>query len=67
VLHDLNHRNLRTNLGQLWEPLLLGALVCGLTAAALGYMLAESVWRARVIYRLRRRRLRGPQRRAAFD
>jgi hypothetical protein len=30
VLHDLNHRNLRTNLGQLWEPLLLGALVLGL-------------------------------------
>jgi uncharacterized protein (DUF2062 family) len=67
VLHDLSHRNLRAQLGQLWEPLLLGALVLGLTAAALGYMLAEGVWRARVVYRLRRRRLRGAVRRAAFD
>lgn len=66
MLHDLNHRNLRTNLGQLWEPLLLGALVLGLSAAALGYLLAQSVWRARVIYRLRRRRLRATVRRAAF-
>jgi uncharacterized protein len=67
MLHHLSHRHLAAQLGQLWEPLLLGALVLGLSAAALGYMLAQGVWRARVVYRLRRRRLRGAVRRAAFD
>src|ERR1700730_7547275 len=56
MLHELGHRNLRAQISQLWEPLLLGALVLGLSAAALGYLLAQSLWRARVLYRLRRRR-----------
>src|ERR1700676_3720726 len=56
MLHELGHRNLRAQIGQLWEPLLLGALVLGLSAAALGYLLAQCLWRARVLYRLRRRR-----------
>jgi len=67
VLHDLSHRNFRHHLHQLWQPLLLGALVLGLCAAALGYVLAQAVWRARVSYLLRRRRLRSGLRRAAFD
>lgn len=66
VLHDLTHQNLRAHLGQLWQPLLLGALVLGLSTAALGYMLAQGAWRARVIYRMRLRRLRGTGSRAAF-
>jgi hypothetical protein len=36
----------------------LGALVLGLIAAVTGYVLAESVWRLRVVYQLRRRRAR---------
>ncbi len=67
MLHQLSHRNFRVQLHQLWEPLLLGALVLGLSAAALGYMLAQGVWRARVLYRLRRRRSRSGLRGAAFD
>ena len=35
-----------TQLGQLWPPLLLGALVLGLAAPRLGYVLAQGVWRA---------------------
>jgi len=66
VLHELSHRNFRAQLHQLWEPLLLGALVLGLSAAALGYLLAQCVWHARVLYRLRRRRSRSSVRGAAF-
>lgn len=59
VLHGLSHRDLRAQLHQLWQPLLLGALVLGLCAAALGYILAHLAWRARVTYLVhRRRRLR---------
>jgi uncharacterized protein (DUF2062 family) len=53
-------------LSQLWAPLLLGALVLGLTAAAVGYVLAQCLWRARVIHHLRRRRARSSNRRAAL-
>jgi len=67
VIHDLGHRNFRAQLHQLWEPLLLGALVLGICAAALGYVTAQCVWRARVSYLLRRRRLRSSVRRTAFD
>jgi uncharacterized protein (DUF2062 family) len=66
LLHGLSHRNIHAQLHQLWEPLLLGALVLGICAAAVGYVLAQCVWRARVVYLLRRRRLRSGPRRAAF-
>jgi uncharacterized protein (DUF2062 family) len=66
MLHEHSHHHLREQLHQLWEPLLLGALVLGLSAAAVGYLLAQCVWRARVLYRLRRRRSRSSLRRAAF-
>jgi uncharacterized protein (DUF2062 family) len=58
LLHDLSHRNFHAHIAQLWAPLLLGALVLGLCAAAVGYFLAQGVWRARVLYRWRRRRSR---------
>ncbi|HEX3395107.1 MAG TPA: DUF2062 domain-containing protein [Steroidobacteraceae bacterium] len=65
VLHAISHRTLRTDtrvlwtdMGVLWPPLLLGALVLGLIAAASGYVLAQVAWRARVIYQLRQRRAR---------
>ena len=58
MLHQFSQRNLPAQIHQLWGPLLLGALVLGLSAAALGYLLAQFMWRARVMYRLRRRRSR---------
>src|SRR5271167_4807786 len=66
-LHAISHGNLWQDLGELWPPLLLGALVLGLIAAAAGYALAQGVWRARVIYHLRRRRARSSGRSAALD
>jgi uncharacterized protein (DUF2062 family) len=66
LLHGLSHHNFGAQLHQLWEPLLLGAMVLGLCAAALGYVLAQLAWRARVAYLVRRRRSRSSMRRAAF-
>ncbi len=55
-LHGHLHHNSLPHLNQLWAPLLLGALVLGVLAAGLGYLLGQSVWHARVLYRLHRRR-----------
>lgn len=57
-LHELRHEHLVAQVHQLWPPLLVGALFLGLAAAAAGYVLAQLVWRARVLYHLRRRRAR---------
>ncbi|SRR5579859_6518 len=65
-LHAVSHRTFWAELSVLWAPLLLGALVLGLIAAACGYVLAQAVWRARVVYQLRRRRARSGNRGAAL-
>jgi uncharacterized protein len=67
LLHELPHRHLWTHLNQLWAPLLLGALVLGVLAAGFGYLLAQLVWRVRILYHLRRRRLRSSLRCAALQ
>jgi uncharacterized protein (DUF2062 family) len=67
VLLELHHRHPWKQLGQLWAPLLLGALFLGLVAAGIGYVLAQGLWRARVLYHLRRRRARLSERSAALD
>jgi len=65
-LHDLNSHAIWTHVNELWAPLLLGALVLGMAAAAAGYVLAQCAWRARVIFHLRRRRARSSSRGAAL-
>ncbi len=65
-LHDLTSRTLWAHLNELWAPLLLGALVLGSVTSASGYILARAVWRAQVIYHLRRRRARSCNRGAAL-
>lgn len=69
VLHHMTHRNLWAHLSQLWGPLLLGAFVLGCLSAALGYVLAKMLWRARILYQWRRRPWRSSLRSAApaFD
>src|SRR5580700_1978539 len=66
-LRAISHHTLWADMGVLWPPLLLGALVLGLIAAACGYVLAQAAWRARVIYQLRRRRARSSGRSIALD
>jgi uncharacterized protein len=65
MLHQLTQKNFSSQVGQLWQPLLLGAFVLGVSAAALGYLAGQGLWRARVLYRLRRR-TRSAADRAAF-
>jgi uncharacterized protein (DUF2062 family) len=67
LLHAISHQTIWKDLSELWLPLLLGALVLGLIAAAAGYVLAQGVWRACVIYHLRRRRARSSGRSAALN
>ncbi len=57
-LRAMSHQTLWSDISELWAPLLLGALVLGLAAAAGGYLLASLAWRMRVAYHLRRRRAR---------
>src|SRR5271165_960659 len=66
-LHAISHQTIWKDVSELWAPLLLGALALGLIAAACGYVLAQGVWRARVIYHLRRRRARSSGRSAALN
>jgi uncharacterized protein (DUF2062 family) len=58
VIQGLTHRTLWAHLGQLWPPLILGALVLSVVAGTLGYVLAQLAWRVRVLYQLRERRTR---------
>ncbi len=67
MIHGLRHENLRAQLHQLWEPLLLGALVLGVCTAAAGYLLAQCAWRGRVRYRLHRRRALSNERCRTLD
>jgi uncharacterized protein (DUF2062 family) len=57
-LHAISHRTFWADISVQWAPLLLGALVLGWIAAASGYVLAQCLWRGRVMYQLRRRRTR---------
>jgi uncharacterized protein (DUF2062 family) len=66
-LHAISRRTFWADIHVLWAPLLLGALVLGILAAACGYLLAQAVWRARVMVQLRRRRARSCNRGAALD
>jgi uncharacterized protein len=66
-LRAISHQTFWSDMGTLWAPLLLGALVLGLIAAAVGYVLAQLAWRARVIYQLRRRRSRSSYRGVSLD
>ncbi len=48
----------RHEFNTLWQPLLLGCLVCGLTAAILGWICVRIIWRVQVITRWRARQHR---------
>jgi uncharacterized protein len=66
-LHHLQHRGLGAEMHALWAPLFVGALVLGCVAAALGYLLAQCLWRGRVVYLWRRRRAQSPARKGLLQ
>ena len=67
LVHVFKHKGFSAEMHALWGPLLLGALVLGALAAGVGYMLAQGLWRARVIYLLRRRRSQASCKSNTFD
>ncbi len=46
------------SLGSIWQPLLLGSLLCAVAASALGYLLMRGIWRWHIISQLRKRNKR---------
>ncbi|MES9936430.1 MAG: DUF2062 domain-containing protein [Sedimenticola sp.] len=46
------------SMGQIWQPLYLGSLICGIIAALLGYVVMRGLWRLHIISHLKRRRER---------
>ncbi len=67
LIQMFKHKGFSHEMHALWGPLLLGALVLGALAAGIGYMLAQGLWRARVIYLLRRRRSQSSCKSNIFD
>ena len=55
---ELSLRWLFEELGNVWEPLLLGCFVLGLASATLGQIVIRLVWRAHVMVSWRDRRIR---------
>ena len=55
---ELSLRWLFEELAKVWEPLLLGCFVLGLTSAILGQIMIRLVWRAHIIVSWRDRRIR---------
>jgi uncharacterized protein len=47
-----------SSLGEIWQPLYLGSLLCGVTASILGYVLMRGFWRWHIVSSLRKRRER---------
>jgi uncharacterized protein len=52
---------LEHGLGPMWEPFLLGCLVCGVVGGVLGYVVIELIWRWRAGVRYRNRHLGAPR------
>jgi uncharacterized protein (DUF2062 family) len=46
---------LRGSLGAIWQPLLLGSLVCGLFFGSMGFFVISLMWRWQVVTKWRRR------------
>ncbi len=53
---ELSYDWMMTGLAHIWEPLLLGSVVCGAIAALTGYVIIRIYWRAHVIGEWKKRR-----------
>ena len=43
---------------QIWQPLLLGSMICAIAFSAVGYALMQIIWRMVVVWKLHKRRQR---------
>ena len=46
------------SLAAIWQPFLLGCMICGLFFSSLGYFIISILWRWRVVHRWRERKRR---------
>jgi uncharacterized protein (DUF2062 family) len=53
---ELSYRWLSTQLSYIWQPFLLGCLICGLFCGSLGYFAVSMAWRWRVSVHWRERK-----------
>ena len=58
VKFELSYDWVTQELSQIWEPFLLGCLVCGVACALLGYVFVRIFWRLHVISSWKRRKER---------
>jgi uncharacterized protein (DUF2062 family) len=56
VEFELSWEWLSSSLGDIWQPLLLGSLLCATVAAILGYLAMRVMWRWHLITKIRERR-----------
>jgi len=55
---ELSWTWLQTQLGEIWQPFLLGCFVCGLASAIVGYMSIRLLWRWHVLKLWQARKLK---------
>jgi uncharacterized protein (DUF2062 family) len=53
---ELTLESVGRNLGSIWEPLLIGCVICGVFFGLLGYGAVRLLWRWQIVRNLRRRR-----------
>jgi len=55
---ELSIEWLGESLAGIWQPLLLGSLLCGVISAILGYILVRGLWRWNIVSNIRKRKQR---------
>lgn len=55
---ELSFHWLTNQLANIWQPFLLGCLICGLFSGSLGYFIVSMLWRWRVSVNWRERKMR---------
>ena len=53
---ELSFEYLSHSMVAIWQPLLLGSLICALLAAGIGYCVMRGLWRLHIVRHLQRRR-----------
>ena len=61
IQFELSYEWLEAELSIIWEPFLLGCLICGIVSSVLGYVLSRLIWRIVVIKTWNKRRLKTEQ------
>jgi uncharacterized protein (DUF2062 family) len=55
---ELSIEWLTESLAGIWQPLILGSLLCGIISAVLGYLLIRGLWRWHIISHIQKRKER---------